>query len=283
VMGCGKTTTLRLLQPLVSRGRLIPGLTEAALLRFSPDSSSVLLADEIRDREVRNVTGALIIGWSNPATILRARFDGNKEYNVWFPKVIARIGRFPEEVEDRSIIINLSRMLPTETRERVGSAAFALAAELGAAGRELAEHYRAKLADANPSVPPSFQNRAKDNVTPLLTVADAAGGHWPQTARQAALTLIGVGEQPLEIILLADIRAIFDRLSVPRVSTDELLAELAKLGERPWSSWPRFSAALSLAKLLRQFNIQPRQINSQVRGYFRSDMEDAFLRYPMPT
>jgi Protein of unknown function (DUF3631) len=52
------------------------------------------------------------------------------------------------------------------------------------------------IAEARPTLPEELNDRAQDNWELLLAIADAAGGHWPQKARQAALALSGEKEEP---------------------------------------------------------------------------------------
>jgi putative DNA primase/helicase len=40
-----------------------------------------------------------------------------------------------------------------------------------------------------------LHDRAADNWRPLLAIADAAGGAWPERARKAALTLAAADDQ----------------------------------------------------------------------------------------
>jgi hypothetical protein len=47
---------------------------------------------------------------------------------------------------------------------------------------------------------------------PLLAVADAIGGKWTQTAREAALALYGVAEEEGDygLLMLEDVRQLFE-------------------------------------------------------------------------
>jgi putative DNA primase/helicase len=80
-----------------------------------------------------------------------------------------------------------------------------------------------------PEVPAELNDRAQDNWEPLLAIADFAGGHWPQTARAAALQLSGVSREEMSVSaeLLTDIRDIFEQRGADRMTTADLLAALA--------------------------------------------------------
>jgi putative DNA primase/helicase len=68
-------------------------------------------------------------------------------------------------------------------------------------------------------------NRAADNWRPLLAIADAAGGAWPEKARKAAVALAGgeIDEVSRTELLLSDIRNIFDDLDVDEIGSAELI------------------------------------------------------------
>ena len=61
-----------------------------------------------------------------------------------------------------------------------------------------AAQVRGEVADAEPEIPEGVEGRAEDIWTPLLSVAEAAGGEWPERARAAcrelALALPDSGE-----------------------------------------------------------------------------------------
>ncbi len=59
-----------------------------------------------------------------------------------------------------------------------------------------------------------LNDRARDAWEPLIAIADIAGGHWPERARKAAVTLAGVHEAEavdgdVRQTLLSDIRDLF--------------------------------------------------------------------------
>ena len=66
------------------------------------------------------------------------------------------------------------------------------------------------LKDAEPEMP--VEDRAADAWEPLIAIADLAGGHWPETAREACRAMCRTAEEDegdqLGIKLLADIEEI---------------------------------------------------------------------------
>ena len=157
-----------------------------------------------------------------------------------------------------------------------------------------------KIAGAEPISLGSQNDRANDNWHPLFAVADVVGGQWPQRARHAAVMLVeGAGHDgaALEEMLIADIFGIFEggpeqgaegaaqRQPLDRISSAELVGQLAAIEGRPWAEW-RHGKALTqnaLAKLLKEFKIAPGTIRvpgrDTLKGYLRSDFEDLFERY----
>jgi hypothetical protein len=78
---------------------------------------------------------------------------------------------------------------------------------------------------------------AQDITEPLLAIADAAGGEWPERARRAAVALL-TGEEredgeSLGVRLLRDMQTVFDERRADRLSTGELLDSLAAMDEAP--------------------------------------------------
>jgi len=212
-------------------------------------------------------------------------------YATWAATAFASIGPLPTELESRSIVIELQRKRRDERVSRVSAEdkkGYHKLAKLAASW--VREHFE-ELAEAEPFCPDCLYNRARDNWLPLLAVADVAGGHWPQTARAAAQVLDGELEDPTEgVKLLTDIRAVFDRSGKDRLSTKQLLQELARFEERPWGDYgesfrgrdPRELTDRELAKLLKPFGIKSDTIRipaGPVKGYMREWFEDAWSRY----
>jgi hypothetical protein len=85
-------------------------------------------------------------------------------------------------------------------------------------------------------MPPGIQDRDSDVWEPLLAVADAAGGDWPERARCSAVALVAASRESvpsLGVRLLADLRTVFgDRTTMP---TDQIVAALTALDEAPWA------------------------------------------------
>jgi hypothetical protein len=133
-------------------------------------------------------------------------------------------------------------------------------------------------------LPPGIQDRDADCWEPLLAVADAAGGPWPERARAAAVSLVSAGrdrEPSLGIKLLTDIKTVF--AATTAMPTKVLLQRLTELQESPWGDIRgKPLDERGLAQRLRQYGIKSRQIrvgDTTLKGYRREDFADAWKRY----
>jgi hypothetical protein len=139
-------------------------------------------------------------------------------------------------------------------------------------------------------MPSTIINRDADNWRPLLAVADAAGGEWSARARQAANDLVGEhADDSRRVQLLIDIRAAFETKNVDRLSSDELVADLTSLDDRPWVEFSKGRALTKaqLARLVRPLGVSSGTIRLNdgrtPKGYYRRAFDDAFARYlPAP-
>ena len=85
-------------------------------------------------------------------------------------------------------------------------------------------------------MPAGVEDRNADVWEALLTVADLAGGDWPEVARVACVTLVTVSTEStpsLGIKLLTDLQAVFGNRD--SMSTASLLEGLHALEESPWA------------------------------------------------
>ena len=84
------------------------------------------------------------------------------------------------------------------------------------------------------TMPPELFNRTGDNWRGLFIVAEAAGGVWPDLARQAAMEGVSEESESLSTQLLEAIWQIFAEKKVVRMHTKVLLDALMKIEEAPW-------------------------------------------------
>jgi putative DNA primase/helicase len=295
VKRCAKTLLLELLELLAPKPLIVANVTAAALFRGIEQYRPTLLIDEadtfLGDRD--ELRGILNSGHRRNGKVLRAVGDQHevRAFSTYAPVAIAMIGRLPDTLADRSISIPMRRKKRTERVETLrADRCGPLEALQRKACRWALDHWN-ELAAADPEVPGQLHDREADNWRPLLAIADAAGGPWPDRAREAAVALsasVTADDQDSPgSILLGDLRAIFEVEDAPTIFTDHLLAKLHALHERPWAEWGkgRPLTAVQLAALLRPFGIRPKHLRigeKTTRGYERLAFEDAFARYLPP-
>jgi putative DNA primase/helicase len=314
---CGKTTLLDVIQPLVPRPLSTANATAPAIFRTVELLSPTLLIDEAdtflrRNDELRGVLNS----GHRRATASVLRLDGDdfepRQFRTWAATAIAMIGKLPDTLADRSIDIRLRRRLPHETVIRFRADRVDDLKMLGRmAARWTRDQFEA-LRAADPKIPSGVHDRAADNWSPLLAIADEAGGGWPERARRSLqrLTLRADDDNgSIREQLLADIKALFDELErgnmlqifpAPeilerdRIRSSDLVKALAEMEDRPWPEWgvkQRPISKTALARLLKPFNISPathrfkkkvaggKIVSVTEKGYLRSQFDEAFARY----
>ena len=126
---------------------------------------------------------------------------------------------------------------------------------------------------ARPEMPAGIEDRTADAWEPLLTVADLAGGKWPDLARKSAVALVAAAvsdvPQSLNIRLLLDLRTIFVakdaavQATTPKgLPTKLVLEALHELEDAPWSYLKEPLNNHSLARRLTTTGIRPDKLRS---------------------
>lgn len=302
---CGKTRTLTLLAQLCRRPVASSNISPAVLYRLVEAHQPTLFVDEAgtvfggrrktdKSEELRSIldsghTRSMGYVW---------RCDGDtheaRRFSTWSPKAIALIGRLPDTLEDRAVIVPMRRKRPGETVERfrVDRLAKQLLPLRQKAIRWAADHEQ-ELRDLEPDMPAGLDDRAEDNWRPLLALADCAGSSWPSKARDAIRAVTAARPEREEasygLQLLADIRDVFEQEDTDNVFTATLLSSLVEKEERPWGTWRRTGRSLDpreLARLVKPFGICSQTVRigaEHKKGYRRSDFEDAWDRYLPPS
>jgi putative DNA primase/helicase len=276
----GKTTVVSVAGRLVHRPLLASNITPAAMFRAIHQHAPTLLIDEgdtflARSRELRGIMNS---GHTRPtAYVLRTVRGEPKRFSTWGCKAIALIGKPPDTIADRSIVIEMRRKDPDQVVERMRDVPPDLFENLVRYCVRFARDNVESLINARPSFPDELHDRARDCWELLFAVADLAGGEWPEKARAAAVALTNSASQldPTTIELLANIRRAFDLSGAERLSTDQLLRWLFQAGMRKVTD-------RQLAAEVRDFGIRPKTIRfgaETAKGYGRADFDDVFARY----
>ena len=299
--GSGKSRLLEVLQRLVATPFNSSHVTASVLVRRIAKDTPTVLLDEIdalflgNKEKAEHIRGILNAGYAMGGTYSMSEpIAGSWEpvdYDVFSPKIFAGIGnRLPDTVRDRSILIEMRRRTPNEQCERFSHRKSP--PTITPIHDELdvwATGAIPLLIDAEPDLPEELSDRAADVWEPLLAIADLAGGDWPERARAAALALsaaVNIDDASLGIMVLRDIKSIFDAAGKDTMATAELVPALVAMEESPWGDLRGKSIDnRRLARELRQYGIRPRDLkipdsdNKVQKGYRREDFVDAWDRY----
>ncbi|MFZ0339886.1 MAG: DUF3631 domain-containing protein [Terracidiphilus sp.] len=296
--GCGKSTLLRILKAVACRGRSSSGMSGAALARVVEASHPTLFLDELdaqmkgNKETAENIRGILNSGFEPEGVYTRCvgKDFAVKDFTTFCPKCLAGIGELWDTVSDRSITIEMRRMLSEETIEPDRQLAVKTAA---APIKTRLEEWAARgAADLLKSIHPTpisgFNPRQNDIAEVLLTIAQLAGGGWPQRLTQslkAVCKATKTEDASIGVTLLFDIRAVFDERKTDTVSSKVMAECLCKIEGRPWDEWSHGKGltANDLARQLKKFKIYPVKIRlgpaETAQGYRQGDFEDVWSRY----
>lgn len=298
--GSGKTRALEALELLVPRPLHAINATPAALFRSVSDDAGTptILFDEIdtvfgpKAKDNEEVRGMLNAGHRRGATALRCvgPLQTPTEFPAYCAVALAGLGDLPDTIMSRSVVIRMRRRSPTEKVEPFRHRLHAPQGQLLHDEMERwAKTVHHQVQDAWPDMPEGIEDRPADCWEPLLAVADAAGGDWPERGRAAAVALVAQaaeGPQTLGVRLLQDIADLFTRMPVGHLATEVLLEALAEVEEAPWGDLRgKPLDARGLARRLKPYDITSKSVRVNdrvVRGYSREDLHDAWSRY-LPT
>jgi Protein of unknown function (DUF3631) len=296
--GSGKTRAMEILELLVLRPLLTVNVTPAYLFRKVADEAGppTVLYDEIdtvfgpRAGDNEDIRGMLNAGYRRGAVAGRCVIKGKtvevEELPAFAAVALAGLDDLPDTIMSRSIVIRMRRRAPTERiesyRRRVHEG------EGHDLRDQLAEWVSvvwAELEGAWPKLPEGIEDRNADVWEPLLAIADAAGGDWPERARVTAVTLVTAAQETngggFGVKLLADLRRIFG--NEPTLSTESIIEALCALDESPWADLRgKALDARGLSRRLGKYGIKPKLIRNGervFRGYERAELLDAWVRY----
>ncbi|MGH9151157.1 MAG: DUF3631 domain-containing protein [Acidimicrobiales bacterium] len=292
----GKSRNLELMECICHHGKLVLQMSPASVYRWVEALRPTILLDEVdavfgpkASKDHEDLRALVNAGHRPGAMVPRVDKDTMRvvEFSCYSPVALAGLsGCLPDTIRSRSIRVPMRRRAPDETvrpfRERVtrpeGTALHRrLAAWASRHGEDMPEA---------PDLPAGVTDRQADQWEVLIAVADAAGGHWPDTARAACTAIVtearaNVEDQSLGIRLLADIHTVFD--GADRMTTADLLAKLHALDDAPWDDWyGKPVTARWLASKLKPYGVKPDQHRfGEVakKGYLAADFHEVWRRY----
>jgi len=195
---------------------------------------------------------------------------------------MAAIGRLPDTLADRCIVIRMQRKVSGEKCERPRKLE---TAELNRKCVRFVADNAEAIGNGRPELPASLHDRAGDIWEPLLVLANLAGGDWPERARQAAVGLTTNAQENCPIgALLFDLFVVFNGRGAEKLFTREVLEGLSRFESRPWHSMRREKEMTEawLAQRLRPYGIKPQTIrvgDDVGRGYLAADFTESLKRY----
>lgn len=303
--GSGKSRALEVTEPLVIDPVLTVNVSVSYLFRrIAVEEGAPLptvLFDEVdavftkrASESTEEVRGLLNSGYRRGASVGRTVVQGKElrteEWPSFCPVALAGLDDLPDTLMTRAVVVRMRRRSPSERiepyRRRVtGAESAALRAEI----TRWADQVRPGMLDVWPELPEGITDRNADVWEPLIAVADAAGGPWPELLRAAAVEMVAEqGQRPptVGIRLLADIRTVMAEHPVMR--TSDLLAALHGMDTAPWGSMLGGLPidARYLARRLAKYDIPTSntvRVGSEVaKGYALHHFADAWARYLPP-
>jgi hypothetical protein len=202
------------------------------------------------------------------------------KFSCWCPKVMSAIGKLPETLADRCILIRMQRKGKNERCERLEDFD---ATEMRQKCARFVEDHAEAIRTRRPEIPAALNDRAADIWEPLLVLADLAGGEWPALARRAAENLSGSQSEmsPLESLLL-QVQRLFEETGRDRVFSKTIVERVNQDDDCPWEGNGKGVDERWLARQLRAFGIRPSTLwigNESAKGYYLNDFKELFERY----
>ncbi|WP_125263568.1 DUF3631 domain-containing protein [Streptomyces alboflavus] len=307
--GSGKSRALEVVETLVPNSMAAVDASAAALFRSVSGINGgrpTILFDEIdtvfgpKAGENEQLRGFLNAGHARGRPTFRCVGDGTNQQVQAFPSfcavAVAGLGHLPDTIMTRSVIVRMRRRARNEKVESFRTRIHVRQGhELRDRLAKWAETIQEQVTDVYPEMPEEVTDRPADVWEPLVTIADAAGGHWPERARQACLTFVNAARSndkgSLGVRLLTDLRD-HVMVGIDRLPTVAILDRLNALDDAPWADLngkPLDNRRLSrmLAEYMTAGNepIASRNIKtagSVLKGYHAADLHDAWQRYCPP-
>jgi putative DNA primase/helicase len=316
---CGKTRLFEVIERLVRRKLLVSSATSSSVFRVieaNRDAPPTLLMDEAdylteKDDNMRKLINAAQQKAEARVLISVPCGDGweSRLFSTWAPIALAGLGAQAATIRDRSVVVTMRRKTRDQPVEKLrGNKDYGFHELARKCARWAADHLE-ELKDAEPHMPAILHDRAQDNWEPLIAIADAAGGDWPQRARNAAARVLQAADEldapEVGVQLIHDIMDVIDggfsevedwpagwvaSGSLERVPVVYLLLRLHDMAERIWSTYGKGGTKLrdyELAELLRPFGVKSKQLKFNIggeevnrKGFERSQFVHLLLQYP---
>jgi len=303
--GSGKTRVLEVLDLLVPESMFCLSASPAAVFRTLANAQITLLVDEVdtifarrgKDDGNEDLRALLNAGYKRGATIPRCVGPRHEvqSFQVFAATALAGLGDLPDTVMSRSIIVRMKKRAPHERIEPFRSREHETPGH--AIRDKLVEWACVVGSDVGaswPTLPEGIVDRPAEVWEPLIAVADAAGGTWPERARAACVALCKVAQDrrvTLGVRLLADLRTIFGEADTLHTETIlERLHNADRYGldsDAPWGDLHgKPLGERGLASMLKKYGISSMKVKihgNSLQGYRREHLWDAWERYLPPS
>ncbi len=291
--GCGKSTLLSIIERLVPRAEKSDGITSAAIYHLIDRERPTLLVDEIDNADLAlhgRMRALYNSGHRKGGAFTLMQRGQPHRFSTFAPVALAGIGTLPLPLMRRAVVIAMAKHDGQRELRRFNEDDCGLDATYAV----LLRWARDVDLDLDPDLPTKLRNRPADNWRPLIAIADSCG--WGAQAREAALTFAkGYQDEDAKVLLLSDIRNIFNACGVDRLISATLVGELNALEDAVWSEWRglrgdqpmRRLSQTDLAMMLNPFGIRSKTIwppnrsagSRSAKGYLRSQFEAAWRSY----
>ena len=311
---CGKTRACELISCVCFNPLQTVCISAAALYRSLKKGSRTLLIDEAEYlgpqrnergsalREILNAgyrKGQEVVRCKKITTEKKSKYKGGtsekhetyetESHKTFCPKVLVLIGRLQDTVADRCIEMRMERRAGASIERfrfaRVLRETEPLRDAAGSWAKENAPNVEQYYQENDVAF---LQDREAELWLPLFSVCAVVApdrfAELEAVARRlaAAKSEDQVGDYGVE--MLKELREIFSQLEQDKISTSDLLTRINANEVRPWAGWNdgRGINAQGLARLLRPFRIQPKDIRLEdrvVKGYLRQSFQECWERY----
>jgi len=244
---CGKTTVMKILLYLCLHPVQSSNVSGAVVYRVIELYSPTLLVDEV-DSFLNSERNSELVGIFNAgherefAHVLRCVGEDSTptKFNCFGPKAFGMIGRPPDTLLSRSIVIRLLRKDAGEKTEDLNVIEHPELRETFTTLKQKIARWVRDNANAIALAKPdtsSLANRARDNWQPLLKIAGVAGKDWTEKALAAAGAPTLKRQENDIIRALRDARKIFKMLNTDRIPSRILVQYFL---QQKLSGWNRF-------------------------------------------
>jgi hypothetical protein len=305
---CGKTRLAEIVEMLGCNGERLVGATAATIFRtiqsheleggtvtLIMDEAEVLGTKSDRSEALREILNA---GYRKGQSVPRCERNSQgtfevQHFSVYCPKVIVLIGNLSDTLADRCIPIAMRRRKPGEQVERFFYRdAMRKTRYIRKESERWAKASRRKVKRYLRQDVDFLEDREAELWSPLFSVCAVAAPERLDHLKAIALRISGAkqADEPndMGVLLLRDIRDVFEQNQQDRLPTFGLLMALSAIAESPWATWCRGSPldARRLARLLRPFGVMPHNLrledNSVIKGYQLADFQEVWATYLSP-